>query len=250
MQLALRTTATCDDACDEIVRDVLEELSLGAPPVDALYVADRLQLAVVYDAAQAGRARIKRLCGQAAIFLKPDERPERVQWATAHEVGESLAHRVLETMGVDPADLSDELEAAQREHIANEFASRLLLPTDWFLADAEELDGDLARLKPLYATASHELILTNLLRLPGLSLTTVFDHGRMTRRRGNGQLAPPRLMPVEQEAWRRAHATGLPSELRTAEVRVQAWAVHEAGWKRELLRTTPGEELLEPTDDF
>jgi hypothetical protein len=80
-------------------------------------------------------------------------------------------------------------------------------------------------------------------------MVTVFDHGRMTRRRGNGQLAPPRLMPVEQEAWRRAHATGEACELRSPEVRVQAWAVHEPGWKRELLRTTPGDEPLEPMLD-
>lgn len=230
------------EACDLVVREILEELQLPARPVNALEVAERLQLPVVFDAGQAGRARIKRLSGREAIFLKPDDRPERLQWAIAHEIGEAMAHRLLEHMGVDPADLSDEQEAAQREQLANEFASRLLLPTETFLPDAEACDGDVPELKSLYPTASHELILTNLLRLPCLTLVTVFDHGRPTRRRGNGQLAPPHLIPFERQAWQHAHTTGRPCDLIANEIRVQAWPIHEPGWKRELLRTTAPDE--------
>lgn len=239
MPLTIDTLATPAEACDEIVRELLEEVHVYGPPVDALELADRLNLQVVFDAEQAGRARIKRLCGGTAIFLRPDDRPERLQWAVAHEIGEAMVHRIAPLIDGAPAS-GGEIAAARREQLANEFASRLLLPTDYFLPDAEELDGDVPRLKELHHTASHELILTNLLRLPGLALVTVFDHGRVTRRRGNGQLPPPKLLPQEVSLWREVHESGAAASIETAEVRVQAWAVHEPGWKRELLRTTPG----------
>lgn len=243
MKLAVDIRLASLSACDEVVRELLEDLRLVQPPVDALRIAERLQLDVVFDASQQGRARFKRLAGGAAIFLKPDDRPERLQWATAHEIGEALAGRVLARSGIDPTDLPALVDAAQRERIANEFASRLLLPADWFLPDAAALDGDLLALKEIYPTASHELILMNLLRQDRLAMSTVFDHGRVTRRLSNGELPAPPLLPLEREARRRAHETGRPCEIIGAEVRVQAWAVHEPGWKRELLRTTP-------VDDF
>jgi hypothetical protein len=72
-----------------------------------------------------------------------------------------------------------------------------------------------------------------------LLLTSVFDHGVLTRRRTNGRLSPPPLMTIERQAQLSAHASGRPIVLTGRGVRVQAWPVHEAGWKRELLRTTP-----------
>jgi hypothetical protein len=241
MKLAVDARLDCLTACDEVARELLEDSHVCQPPVDALHIAARLRLDVVYDASQAGRARIKRLRGRSAIFLKPDDRPERLQWATAHEIGEAMAGEILHRTGADRDDLPILAEAAQRERVANEFASRLLLPAEWFLPDARETDCDLLQLKELYATASHELILMNLLRLEGLAMATVFDHGRVTRRRGNGELPPPPLLPLEREVWRRVHDLGRPCELSSADVRVQGWPVHEAGWKRELLRTTPAD---------
>jgi hypothetical protein len=182
---------------------------------------------------------VKRLSGRPSIFLRPDERPERLQWAVAHELGESLAHRVFLSAGRDV----DEAAPRVREAAASEFASRLLLPRDWFLRDARLLDGDVLQLKRHYATASHELILTGLLRLPELTLATVFDHGQVTRRRGNGQLSPPPLLPAERAVWRQVFDTARPSEITAQGVRVQAWPIHEPGWKRELLRTTAVEEF-------
>jgi hypothetical protein len=49
-------------------------------------------------------------------------------------------------------------------------------------------------------------------------------------------------MTVEREAQLRAHMTGKSVVLTGRGVRVQAFPVHEAGWKRELVRTTPVEE--------
>jgi hypothetical protein len=243
MPLTLQSPLTVADACDEIVRELLSDCGVSEPPVEPLALAEQLELQVLFDAGQFGRARIKRLCGRTAIYLKPDDRPERLHWATAHEIGEWLSGRILERSGLTDLDDDADVTPARREQIANEFAARLLLPADWFLADAEELDSDVPALKRRYATASHELILMGLLRLPGLAMVSVFDQGRLTRRRGNGQLPPPRLLPIEREVWTRVHQHGEACELWTPEVRVQGWPVHEPGWKRELLRTTPNPEL-------
>jgi hypothetical protein len=213
--------------------------------VNALRLAQELGYEVAFDAAQAGRGRFKRLCGQPTVLLAPDIRPERVQWAAAHELGESLAGSVFDLLDIDP----EEADPALRERTATTLATSILLPRRWFFDDARRLAGDVPGLKSIYSTASHELILSSLLRLETLTLVSVFDHGRMTRRRTNGQLSPPPLLSLEQEAQSRAHATGQAVTLRGRGVVVQAWPVHEPGWKRELLRTTPIDDDVEEQFD-
>jgi hypothetical protein len=176
--------------------------------------------------------------------VKPQERPEREQWTLAHEIGEAQAYRVFDRVGIT----AEEAGPRQREHVANLMASSLLLPQEWFERDARLLDGDICLLKRTYATASHELILMSLLKLPELSLASVFDQGRLTRRRGNGELKPPPLLPVERRVWRRVHESGGRWEESHDGVRVQGWAVHESGWKRELLRTSVSEGIDAPTE--
>lgn len=220
---------------DEVAAEVLDRTKVTAPPVDALLVAGRLRILVAFDAGQQGRARHKKLAGAPSIFLKPDERPERVQWAAAHELGEVLAHRVAER-----ADISaDELASGLREQIANQMASRLLLPRAWFFSDAERLGGSLPQLKAIYRTASHELIAWRLLDLPNPSIVTIFDKGRMVRRRASsGGQAPP-LSAIERACWRQVHQSGQVLQHAVGGIVVQGCPVHEPHWKREILRTTP-----------
>jgi hypothetical protein len=228
-----------EQACDEVAEEVLAEYGVLIPPVDALELAARMDLPVAFDDVQPGRGRLKRLAGRTAIFVRPEERHERLQWSVAHEIGEACAHRVFTRIGCNP----EETSPGQREQVANVMASRLLLPGESFLRDARLYDGDVPILKRSYATASHELILLNLLRLPQLTLVTVLDHGAVTRRRGNGQLAPPPLLPAEREALRRVRETDSAVDLTNDGVRVQGWPVYEPGWKRELLRTTAVEGI-------
>jgi hypothetical protein len=244
MEVLTESAASWERACDDVADELLADCGIVAPPVDALDLAARLELAIAYDARQAGRGRLKRLAGQTAILVRPEERLERLHWSVAHEIGEACAHRVFDRRGVNPEEVAER----GREQVANLLASRLLLPGECFLRDARLLDADVLLLKQVYATASHELILLNLLRLGELTLVTVFDHGRVTRRRGNGQLSPPPLLPVEREVWRRVHDAGAAVIVERDGVRVQGWAVHEPGWKRELLRTTvagEGELVIE-----
>lgn len=221
-------------ACGGTAAGLLEECGIDSPPVDIWRVARGLGLQVAFDAHQPQRGRLKRIAGRTAVLIRPEERPEREQWTLAHEIGEAFAHRVFEQLTVDPREVPPQ----RREQVANAMASSLLLPDEWFLHDAAQLDGDVPALKRIYSTASHELILLNLLKLPELSIASVFDHGRLTRRRGNGQLPPPPPLPLERVAWRAVHNSAGSVDVSGDGVRVQAWAVHEPAWKRELLRAT------------
>jgi hypothetical protein len=57
------------------------------------------------------------------------------------------------------------------------------------------------------------------------------------------------LLSLERDAQSQAHASGKAVILRGGGVTVQAWPVHEPGWKRELLRTTPIDEELQGAMD-
>ena len=78
-------------AVDDAVAELLKRAQITRPPVDALALATRLEIVVAFDHTQYSRGRHNVLSGQSSIFLKPDERPERLQWAAAHELGEVIA---------------------------------------------------------------------------------------------------------------------------------------------------------------
>jgi len=239
MEMIVESAAAWQAACDDVAAEILAECGVTGPPVDAFALAEQLGLMIAFDAGQQGRGRLKRVAGRTSIFIRPEERPERLHWAVAHEIGEAVAARVYSCVGHSLQDPGP----GQREQVANRMASALLLPRDWFLRDVRLFDCDVLELKKQYGTASHELVLLNLLRLPDLTLVSVFDHGRITRRRGNGQLPPPRLLPLERKVQQRLADGQERCEEVGDGVRVQGWAVHEPGWPRELLRTTPVEPL-------
>ncbi len=136
-------------ALDEVALETLCEAGVDRPPVDALAVAHKFDIRVAWDEAQPGRARCVRLQGfngrppRSTILLRPEPRPERRQWAVAHEIGEQLAHRVFAALAVDPRVAP----ANARETVANHLAARLLLPWAWFAADAPACGWDLLSLK-------------------------------------------------------------------------------------------------------
>ncbi len=232
-------------ALDACAAGVLWEAGVEGPPVDALAVADRLGLVVARDDWTDCRARFVRLSdgareaeGLGTIVVGPAERPEREQWAVAHEIGESVAHRVFAALGVR-ADAAPE---GARETVANHLASCLLLPRGWFADDGPAVDWDLAALKARYATASHELIARRMLEMLPPVVVTLCDLGRVNWRRGNISGRIPPLLPEEHTVWQRTHTTGQPAAATldpatTGLERVRAWPVHEPDWKREIIRS-------------
>jgi len=230
-------------ALDAVATDVLGSAGIHAPPVDCLHLARALGITVAVDDSQPGRARYVRLCGRRsgparpAILLSGEPRGERRHWAIAHEIGEHAAHRVFDRLGIEPCETARNA----RETVASQLAGRLLLPTRWFVPDAEECRWDLLAMKLRYATASHELIARRMLECPPPVIISIFDHGELWFRRGNlaGRAAP--LSTVELECWRAVHTLGLARQEWEATRTIQGWPVHEEGWKREILRTEAAE---------
>jgi hypothetical protein len=226
---------------ERVAEEIVAEVRVAAPPVNAIAVAKSLGLSVV-RAEFPERARFARLAGGGrllpTIMLADDPRPERRQWAVAHEIGEYAAHRVVAELGIDPVDAGE----AAREEIANRLAGRLWLPRAWFLADGIDLNWDLFELKARYATASCELIARRMLEMPPAVVVTVFDQGRLTWRRSNRAGRTPGHSAAERDARQAAHDVGAPTrcdehELPEGVADVRAWPVHEEGWKREIVRT-------------
>lgn len=235
-------------AVDACAAEVLWEAGVTEPPIDALAVADGLQLVVARDFAMPYRGRFVRLAdhdglvgGQGTIVVGAAERPEREQWAVAHEIGESVAYRVFERLGV----AFDESLPTAREQVANRLANSILLPRRWFAREGNECDWDLLALKDRFCTASHELIARRMLDMRQPIVISVCDHGRITWRRSNVMCRPPALLMEERDAWQACHTGGLPMDEfvdgETGIERIRAWAVHEPEWKREILRSEVAE---------
>lgn len=219
-------------ALDDVVHEVLAAAGVVRPPVDVLQVARRLGITVAYDASQQPRGRQGRVAGRSTIFVRPDRRPERLQWTVASELGDMAAQRVADRWDIDLARVTP----AKRGEIAQQLASRLLLPTPWFVERAQDVAEDLLRLKMIFATASHELLAWRLLDLPRPSVVSLFDQGRLTRRRGNQPQSPQRLGVAENWCWRQVQEFSHTCELRQAGYRIQGWPIHEPGWRREVVR--------------
>jgi Zn-dependent peptidase ImmA (M78 family) len=231
------------DSINDCAAELLAEAGADCPPIDALLIAKRLGLLVAQDRQSDMRARFVRLgqpnrAARGTILLADDPRPERRQWAVAHEIGEFAAHRVFTELGIDPEDLV----SAEREQMANHLANAILLPFDWFRADGFAVDWDLFELKQIYSTASNELIARRMLGMSPAVIVSLFDQGKLVWRKSNVLRRPPALVPAESGTWQVAHNTcqvaqyechDLPEGLRD----VRCWPVHEPEWKREILRT-------------
>jgi Zn-dependent peptidase ImmA (M78 family) len=236
-------------ALDKCADGLLWEADVEQPPVDASVVSSRLGIVMAQDGGLDGRAKFVRLAdqdgqseGQATIVVGPAERPEREQWAVAHEIGESVAYRVFDALGVQPASAPP----TARELVANHLAGCLLLPRRWFAADGLALDWDLLELKQRYSTASHELIARRMLEMRPPIVITICDLGRVHWRKSNASARPPHMLPEELNTWRESHQTSVPcgealDPNATGLVRVRSWPIHEPGWKREILRSDVAE---------
>jgi Zn-dependent peptidase ImmA (M78 family) len=230
-----------DEAIDELISEILRTLAVDQPPVDALFVARAAGCELAFDAAQTGRARQKLINGQTAIFLKPEDRPERLQWAAAHELGEIFAWQICKRV----SENLDELPFNLREQLANRFASRLLLPTGWYSKHFHETGFDLYLFKEHFPTASHELIARRLLDFSPHRILTIIDRNEVVHRQNGYQSRPGPLLSFERQLVVRCHGSGRFVSQDFEGIRCDVWPVHEPGWKREILLTYAAEESID-----
>jgi len=218
---------------DQTVVELLEAARIEGPPVDAIALAQRhLGMIVCLDRRQPQRGRAHRSGGRKQIFLRPEPTEERHQWTVAHEIGEHLKADLLLRLHIEPA----QTRAMSGESLANLFAHRLLVPTAWFAADAPALDYDLFALKQRYRTASHEVIAWRFLDLPEACVVAVVDNDHVAKRRSNAFRVNKQLSPAESACQQLVSRTAMPQVVRCDGWTVQGWPVHQADWKREILR--------------
>lgn len=219
-------------AVDEVVQECLEQAGIEEPPVDPVEVAEALGLVTQRDAALPGRGERRTIAGRSLILIRPEQRDERECFAIAHEIGEEIAAgRVIDRLGLDHGI------TRWREELANLFAARLLCPAAWLRECLRARGDDLRVLKDEFATASHEVIARQMLSLPIPTVITVIDNEAISWRLSNTR-CPARLCEFERDIWQAAHRTGEDQDLHHGSLRVQAWAIHEDPWRREILRTT------------
>jgi len=222
------------EAIDRAVEELLDAAGVSSPPVDAICIAQRhLGMIVCIDRRQPQRGRAQRAGERRQIFLRPEPSEERHQWTVAHEIGEHLKADLLARLGIDPGQTG----ALSGESLANLFAHRLLVPTLWLRDDAPASDFDLAELKTRYATSSHEVIAWRLLDLPHPCIITVIDNEHIHRRRSNAWPVRKELHPVEAECQRYVHHFSRPRVVARDGWTVHGWPIHQADWKREILRS-------------
>jgi hypothetical protein len=223
---------------DRTVQALLEAADVVNPPVDAISLAQRhLGMVVCLDNRQPQRGRAQRSGGRKQIFLRPEPTEERHQWTVAHEIGEHMKAKLLEKLGVAPG----QTRPLAGESLANLFAYRLLVPSHWFAADAPALDYDILELKCRYRTASHEVVAWRLLDLPEPCIITITDNGHVSRRRSNSWPVTRRLELPELECQEYVHYYSRPHTVCRDGWTVRGWPVHQADWKREVLRSVVDE---------
>jgi Zn-dependent peptidase ImmA (M78 family) len=219
---------------DRAVEELLRAAGVQSPPVDAIALAQRhLGMTVCLDRRQPQRGRAQRSAGHKQIFLRPEPREERHQWTVAHEIGEHLKAALLQRLGIAPEDT----QTMTGESLANLFAHRLLVPSHWFRTDAPELEYDLLELKKRYRTSSHEVLALRFLDLPEPSIVTIVDNGHISRRRSNAWRVRRQLEPAEKECQEYVHYYSRPKRIQQDAWTVQGWPIHQADWKREILRS-------------
>jgi Zn-dependent peptidase ImmA (M78 family) len=224
---------------DRVVRELLDTAGVTEPPVDAIKLAQgQLGMIVCLDRRQEQRGRAQRAAGRRQIYLRPEPTEERHQWTVAHEIGEHLKTTLLERLHVEPGQTF----AMSGESLANLFAHRLLVPTSWYAADAPAHRFDLQALKACYRTSSHEVLALRMLDLPDPCVITIIDNDRIHKRRTNGPRIRRELTPAEEKCRQYVNKHGKIQVVRADGWTVQGWPVHQADWKREILRSVVEEE--------
>ena len=114
-------TRTCCEAptLADSVEELLEEMGIERPPVDARLIARKLGMEVRLHRDQQTRGRLVHR-RQPTIVLRPEPREERHQWIIAHEIGEHLMPRLH--WSSDAEDVEPLLDHETRERTANRFA--------------------------------------------------------------------------------------------------------------------------------
>jgi hypothetical protein len=229
-------------AIDQAVEDLLGAAGVIGPHIDAVALAQKhLGLNVCVDHREQPRGRGRRVRGERQVLLPPDQSEEQKQWTVAHAIGEHLKPELLGRLGLPPEQRS----AMMGESLANLFASRLLVPTPWLQNEVRTCDFDLLELKRRFPTAGSEVIALRLLDLSEPCIITIIDNDHILRRRSNAYRVRKELSEPEKQCQRYVSRYSRPNQVREDGWTVWGWPIHQADWKREILRSVVDEEAVD-----
>ena len=223
-----------DESMLPVVLDLLERTEQWRPPVDVVRVANSLKLQVWHNRRAKVRGRTVWQDGGRHVLVDADDRPERQCWTIAREIGSHLVPALALRAGIGIGELT----GRQVGRLANRFATLLLAPPPWLRRFGAGSGYDLHELKKAFANVSYEVLAMETLRLVPDSVVTVVDNGDITRRQSNLDAGSPPMTGLEWHVQRSAHSSGRTKRLESGGLRIEAWAIHEAHWKREIVRTT------------
>jgi hypothetical protein len=236
-------------AVDRVIADFFESVGVSGPPVDALDLARRhlgLEVSLQDDSP---RSRRRSSIKHAPLLTSPASAgggrgEEQLQALAAQKIGEHLEPSLRERLGIPP----HQRRALMGESLSHLLADHLLVPTRWLAEQARACGHDLLELKATFRTASHERIAWRLLDLEEPCIITIIDNDQISRRRSNFWRVRRQLAPAEQECQTYVNTYSRPRTVRSAGWTVQGWPVHQADWKREVLRSVIDEGFEEPAE--
>lgn len=211
-----RTQEEARRAIDKAIAEMLEAYDILEPPVDAAALARHLGL----------EPRVP------ATLREPTA--EQRHYVAAQAIAAHLKPELLERLELERGGMMG-------GSLTRMFAEALLVPTTWLADEARASGYDLLALKERFATASHEHIAWRLLDLSEPCIITVFENGRVSRRRSNAWSVTRELSPPERECQQQVQRYSRPCRVCEDGVDARGWPLHTVDWKREVLRTVMGE---------
>jgi hypothetical protein len=130
---------------DRIVENLLKKCRIDQPPIEPKKIADRLGILYNETDLDGRRGQSFRRRGRQHVEIHHEDRPERKNFALAHEIMELELKKALD----DPKEA---------HRWANLGASFLLMPTPWFREQCFQGGFDIALLKKAFSTASWEAV--------------------------------------------------------------------------------------------
>lgn len=181
---------------------VLSDRGMDDPPVDALDLADLLELTIEYVPGNGARI-------DGSVIKLGTRTPERrVHFVVAHEI----AHHILALLG----PLNDEAHA-------NYLGAALLVPRRALIRLLRRVGWDLDTLRCVHVNASAELLARRVIDVRPEGSMALYDFNRFRYRRGLS------VHPRERELAAEAFATGLPVRLDSC---TGAWPIFINGYQR------------------
>jgi hypothetical protein len=206
------------------VEELLASCGIEGPPVDARKIADTLGIVYSEEELRGRRGQSFRRQGHQHVEVHRRDRPERKNFALAHEIMELELKKVLE----------DPRECHRKASLG---ASFLLMPSRWFREECLRSDFDLWELKKTFSTASWEAIALRTLNFSE-AIVTVLDNGRVTRRKSSyPYYVSGKLSDAEKEVAGEVLHTGAAQTRHFPSCEVTAWPIFEEEHRRVILRT-------------